>query len=79
MLHGHAVEVTVSEHSDPAEMDAYEELLTDAIQGVSTRFARQDYVEEAWRIVDPVLDGATPVYDYTPGTWGPAEAGAVAP
>jgi hypothetical protein len=73
MLHGHAVELTVSEHSDPAEMDAYEELLTDATQGVSTRFARQDYVEEAWRIVDPVLDAATPVYDYTPGTWGPAE------
>ena len=79
MLHGHAVELTVSEHSDPAEMGAYEELLTDAIQGVSARFARQDYVEEAWRIVDPVLDGATPIYDYTPGTWGPAEAESVAP
>ncbi len=73
MLRGHEVELTVSEHSDPAEMSAYEELLTDAIQGVSTRFARQDYVEEAWRIVDPVLDKTTLVYDYPPGTWGPAE------
>jgi glucose-6-phosphate 1-dehydrogenase len=73
-LRGHEVELTVSEHSDPDEMGPYEELLTDAINGVSARFARQDYVEEAWRIVDPVLDDATPPYEYTPGTWGPAEA-----
>jgi glucose-6-phosphate 1-dehydrogenase len=44
---GRAVELTVSEHRDPAEVSAYEELLTDAVQGVSARFARQDYVEEA--------------------------------
>jgi len=75
MLRGESVELTVSKHEDPGEMSAYEELLTDAIHGVSARFARQDYVEEAWRIVDPVLDGATPVYDYAPGTWGPPEAG----
>ena len=79
-LRGHEVELTVSEHSDPDEMGPYEELLTDAINGVSARFARQDYVEEAWRIVDPVLDDATPPYEYTPGTWGPAEAqDAIAP
>ena len=41
---------------------------------VSARFARQDYVEEAWRIVDPVLNDATPVYSDEPGTWGPREA-----
>ena len=80
LLRGEALELTVSEHSDPAGMTAYEELLFDAIRGVSARFARQDYVEEAWRIVDPVLDDATPVYAYEPGTWGPAEAdGIVAP
>ena len=80
LLRGEALELTVSEHSDPAGMTAYEELLFDAIRGVSARFARQDYVEEAWRIVDPVLDDATPVYAYQPGTWGPAEAdGNVAP
>jgi glucose-6-phosphate 1-dehydrogenase len=73
-LRGEPVELTVSKHEDPAEMSAYEELLTDAINGNSARFARQDYVEEAWRIVDPVLDGETPVYEYEPGTWGPAEA-----
>ena len=41
-----------------------------------TLFAREDYVEEAWRIVDPVLKAGTPVYEYEPGTWGPAEVGA---
>jgi glucose-6-phosphate 1-dehydrogenase len=80
MLRGESVELTVSDHTDPAEMDAYEELLFDAIRGVSVRFARQDYVEQAWRIVDPVLDDVTPVHEYGPGTWGPAEADAhVAP
>jgi glucose-6-phosphate 1-dehydrogenase len=72
-LRGAPVELTVSEHSDPNEMSAYEELLFDAIRGASQRFARQDYVEEAWRIVDPVLDDATPVHAYEPGTWGPRQ------
>ena len=77
VLRGESVELTVSEHSDPAEAGAYEDLLTDAIRGIAARFARQDYVEEAWRIVDPVLDDATPVYTYEPGTWGPAEVESV--
>ena len=49
-------------------------------QGDATLFAREDYVEEAWRIVDPVLKAGTPVYEYEPGTWGPREVDArVAP
>ncbi len=67
-----AVELVASHHPQPEEMEAYERVLTDAIAGDSTLFARQDYVEEAWRIVDPVLKSITPVYDYEPGTWGPA-------
>src|SRR5262252_9230906 len=55
------------------EMDAYERVLGDAMQGDATLFAREDYVEEAWRIVDPVLKAGTPVYEYEPGTWGPKE------
>jgi glucose-6-phosphate 1-dehydrogenase len=55
------------------EMDAYERVLGDAMEGDSTLFAREDYVEEAWRIVDPVLKVGTPVYEYEPGTWGPKE------
>ncbi len=55
------------------EKDAYERVLTDAIEGDATLFARQDYVEEAWRIVDPVLKADTPVYQYEANTWGPKE------
>jgi glucose-6-phosphate 1-dehydrogenase len=55
------------------EMDAYERVLGDAMAGDATLFAREDYVEEAWRIVDPVLKAGTPVYEYQPGTWGPSE------
>jgi glucose-6-phosphate 1-dehydrogenase len=55
------------------EMDAYERVLGDAMQGDATLFAREDYVEEAWRIVDPVLRAGTPVYQYEPGAWGPKE------
>jgi glucose-6-phosphate 1-dehydrogenase len=55
------------------EMDPYERLLGDAMHGDATLFAREDYVEEAWRIVDPILKNGLPVYPYEPGTWGPQE------
>jgi glucose-6-phosphate 1-dehydrogenase len=56
------------------DMEAYERVLTDAMAGDATLFARQDYVEEAWRIVDPVLKANTPIYPYDPHTWGPSGA-----
>ena len=71
-------ELLATTSSDPTELLAYEELLDDAMHGNPIRFARQDYVEEAWRIVDPVLDNATPVHSYKPGTWGPEEADSLA-
>jgi len=71
---GEQIELLISEESDPSELGAYGELLHDAIKGDFARFARQDYVEESWRIVDPVLIGAGPLYSYEPGSWGPAEA-----
>jgi len=55
------------------EMDAYERVLGDAMHGDRTLFAREDYVEEAWRIVDPLMKDAPPVHEYEPGTWGPKE------
>jgi len=58
---------------------AYERVLTDAMRGDATLFARQDYVEEAWRVVDPALKAETPVFDYEPNTWGPKEAERVTP
>jgi glucose-6-phosphate 1-dehydrogenase len=74
------VEMVASRHARPGEMEAYERVLSDAMAGDATLFARQDYVEEAWRIVDPVLKAATPVYTYEPHTWGPKEVeGTVVP
>ena len=60
--------------ADADEMDAYERLLHDAMAGDGTLFARQDAVEAAWAIVQPILGDVTPVHEYRPGTWGPAEA-----
>jgi glucose-6-phosphate 1-dehydrogenase len=74
---GQPVELLASHHPEPGEMEAYERLLGDAMKGDATLFAREDYVEQAWRIVEPVLGKKTPVYDYEPGTWGPAEARAI--
>jgi len=54
--------------------DAYERLLDDAMAGDLRRFARQDGVEEAWRVVEPVLDLADRPIVYEPGSWGPTEA-----
>jgi glucose-6-phosphate 1-dehydrogenase len=57
--------------------DAYERLLDDALAGDLRRFARQDGVEEAWRVVEPVLDLDDQPIVYEPGSWGPEEADAV--
>ncbi len=74
-----SVEMIASRRPKPTEMEPYERLLGDAMAGDATEFARQDYVEQAWRVVDPVLKADTPVYVYEPGTWGPAEAARIAP
>ena len=65
--------MVASRHPRPDEMDAYERVLGDAMAGDPTLFAREDYVEEAWRIVDPVLKAGTPIHEYENGVWGPAE------
>jgi glucose-6-phosphate 1-dehydrogenase len=66
-------EMMGTQHPRADEMDAYERVLGDAMAGDPTLFAREDHVEEAWRIVDPALKAETPVYEYEPGTWGPRE------
>ena len=77
---GEPVELLASRRPGANEMDAYERVLGDAMNGDRTLFARQDYVEEAWRIVDPILKKTTPVYEYDAGSWGPREVdGSVAP
>ena len=64
----------------PEEKDAYERVLSDALDGDATLFARQDYVEEAWRIVHPYIKMDSPVHEYDIQTWGPREViGSVEP
>ena len=75
-LEGTSVELIAQRHPHD-EMEPYERLLLDAASGKSDFFAREDQVEEAWRIVDPILGNITPVHPYAPNTWGPAEAESV--
>jgi len=74
---GRPVELSVIEEPEQGKdgrMDAYERLLGDAMEGDATLFARQDVVEAAWAIVDPVLHAPSPMFTYEAGTWGPVEA-----
>jgi glucose-6-phosphate 1-dehydrogenase len=76
-MKGEPVELSVVEEPEQGQdgrMDAYERLLGDAMAGDATLFARQDVVEAAWAIVDPVIHGPSPMYDYEPGSWGPPQA-----
>ena len=77
---GHPLELLVVEgpaQGTDGRMDAYERLLGDAMAGDATLFARQDVVEAAWAIVDPVLTGAGELHQYEPGSWGPPESDAL--
>jgi len=71
---GDTVELSAVKRTTPDEMDAYERLLGDAIDGENMLFTRADAVDAAWAIVEPVLGNETPAYEYEPETWGPAEA-----
>jgi glucose-6-phosphate 1-dehydrogenase len=72
-------EMLATHHPGAGEMDAYERVLGDALHGDATLFAREDSVEEAWRVVDDALASPPPVLPYAPGSWGPVQAAAVAP
>src|SRR5262245_21507912 len=78
-LAGQTAEMITSRSPHPGQIDAYERVLRAAMDGDATLFAREDYVEEAWRIVDPVLKTGTPVYEYETNTWGPGEVERVTP
>jgi len=72
-------EMVASRSPRSDEMDAYERVLGAAMAGESTLFAREDYVEEAWRIVEPVLKARTPVFPYVPNSWGPTDVERITP
>src|SRR5205807_6456448 len=67
-------EMLGTRHPRADEMDAYERVLGDAMHGDATLFAREDYVEEAWRIVGPLREGGGAIHAKWPGTSG-ASAG----
>ena len=71
---GEQSEMTFVHHEEGDEMEPYERLLGDAMTGDAILFAREDAVERAWEIVEPILGTATKVHEYEPGTWGPAES-----
>ncbi len=76
---GQTVELVACREQNGDEMSAYERVLGDAMRGDATLFARQDYAEEAWRIVDDAVRANTPVHNYKPKTWGPSEVERVTP
>jgi glucose-6-phosphate 1-dehydrogenase len=76
-MEGEPMELSVVEQPEQGHggrMGAYERLLGDAMRGDATLFARQDVVEAAWAVVDPVLEESRGVDEYARGSWGPAEA-----
>ena len=73
-LTGCPVELKATQDCGQQTLLPYEELIGDAMEGNQTWFARQDYVEEAWRILEPVLNNPPPVQVYQAGTWGPDSA-----
>jgi glucose-6-phosphate 1-dehydrogenase len=72
-MKGEPVELMATDNPRAGEMGPYERLLTDAMKGDAALFAREDSVEQAWRIVDPVIKTDTPLHEYEPNAWGPAE------
>jgi len=62
-----------------SDMRPYDRLIGAALDGNRMLFSREDTVEAAWRVVDPVLDTDLPLHTYQRGTWGPKEADALLP
>ena len=75
-MSGEAVEL-IARHTADGEESPYARLLGDAIRNDTSLFTRDDSVEAAWRVVEPILGEITPVTEYKPGTWGPAAAATV--
>ncbi|MCC6774171.1 MAG: glucose-6-phosphate dehydrogenase [Gemmatimonadaceae bacterium] len=73
-MDGEATELSLLRRKSADEMDAYERLLGDAMTGDATLFARQDAVEAAWAIVDPLLNRPEQPIAYARGSWGPTDA-----
>lgn len=75
-MRGEPVEL-IARHEPRSETLPYERLLRDALRGDPSLFTRDDSVEAAWRVIDPVLTNAAPVQEYEPGSWGPSAAAGI--
>jgi glucose-6-phosphate 1-dehydrogenase len=73
-MRGEEVELVLRSYPGDQLMAPYERLLEDAMRGDPELFARQDAIESAWRVVDPVLSDDAEVQNYDPGSWGPPAA-----
>jgi glucose-6-phosphate 1-dehydrogenase len=73
------IELVATHQPQKGEIEAYERVLGDAMAGDATLFAREDFVEEAWRIVDPIIKARLPAYEYEPKSWGPELASELGP
>ena len=67
-------ELRLVHHQDTNVMLPYERLLGEAMEGDTALFAREDSVDAAWAVVQPILGDVTPVHEYEPGGWGPVDA-----
>jgi len=70
---GEDVELSISD-LDPDAMAPYDRLLGDALAGDASLFAREDTLEAAWEVVNPILGDVVPAQEYEPGSWGPSDA-----
>jgi glucose-6-phosphate 1-dehydrogenase len=73
-MSGRPIELSIVDQPTEGAQGDYERLLADTIAGDATLFARQDVVEAAWAVVDPLLRSPGPLFEYEPGSWGPAAA-----
>jgi glucose-6-phosphate 1-dehydrogenase len=67
-------ELRLVHHQDANVLLPYERLLSEAMEGDTSLFAREDSVDAAWAVVQPILGDVTPVHEYEPGSWGPVDA-----
>jgi glucose-6-phosphate 1-dehydrogenase len=67
-------ELRLVHHEEKSEMLPYERLLSEAMEGDTSMFAREDSVDAAWAVVQPILGDMTPVHEYAQGSWGPVDA-----
>ncbi len=76
-MHRRGRSSSLPDHQSGEERPPYQRLIGDARRGDQALFARQDTVDAAWQVIDPVLHDEPPIHEYERGTWGPAAAAGI--